>query len=192
MSDLTRDAIERILEQIHGFVQSPDLFALATYASRVQPPLNILEIGAYQGLSSVCLAQWAKVHVFSVDWHAIGDGDDYVFCDDDRRLWTQNVLNAGLADRLCPINMDSKQVAKGWTLPLGLLFIDGGHSYAAVRSDVTGFLPFVVPGGIVAFHDHPKTEDDQPNSQVYRAIQQFPELERLSVENITGFYRRRG
>jgi cephalosporin hydroxylase len=36
---------------------------------------------------------------------------------------------------------------------LDLLFVDGDHSYAGVRSDFEMYSPLVRPGGLVAFHD---------------------------------------
>jgi len=38
--------------------------------------------------------------------------------------------------------------------PIHLLFIDGDHDYKAVLGDIAGWVPKVVPGGIVAFHDY--------------------------------------
>jgi len=37
--------------------------------------------------------------------------------------------------------------------PLDLLFVDGDHSYEGVRADFEMYVPFVRPGGMVAFHD---------------------------------------
>jgi len=32
--------------------------------------------------------------------------------------------------------------------------VDGAHDYEAVKSDIQRWVPSVVPGGIVAFHDY--------------------------------------
>lgn len=37
--------------------------------------------------------------------------------------------------------------------PVGLLFIDGDHTYAGVKSDYAMYAPFVRSGGLVALHD---------------------------------------
>ncbi len=36
---------------------------------------------------------------------------------------------------------------------VGFLFIDGDHSYEGVKQDYAMYSPFVVPGGLIAFHD---------------------------------------
>ncbi len=38
--------------------------------------------------------------------------------------------------------------------PVHLLFVDGAHDYAAVKSDIRRWTPSVVTGGTVAFHDY--------------------------------------
>ena len=37
--------------------------------------------------------------------------------------------------------------------PVDVLFIDGDHTYAGIRSDYEMYGPLVRDGGIVAFHD---------------------------------------
>lgn len=44
-----------------------------------------------------------------------------------------------------------KALLKGRTV--GLLHIDGGHSYEVARSDFDKYLPFVAKGGVVLMHD---------------------------------------
>jgi len=52
---------------------------------------------------------------------------------------------------------DGDHVALGGCLfsrtPLGLVFIDGGHSQAAAEADYAGWSPHVAPGGLLAIHD---------------------------------------
>jgi hypothetical protein len=44
-------------------------------------------------------------------------------------------------------------VARLWRTPLGMLFIDGGHTDAAARWDYEGWAPWVALGGVLAIHD---------------------------------------
>jgi predicted O-methyltransferase YrrM len=47
----------------------------------------------------------------------------------------------------------SHTAVKNWTEPIDLLFIDGDHDESAVRQDWADWSRFVVPGGLVLFHD---------------------------------------
>jgi cephalosporin hydroxylase len=42
----------------------------------------------------------------------------------------------------------------GWEGPIALLFVDGLHDYASVSADYQHFEKYVVPGGVIAFHDY--------------------------------------
>lgn len=64
-----------------------------------------------------------------------------------------NVRQAGVDNRVVPLVMTSVSALNQWTMPIGLLWIDGDHSYEAVAQDYYGWLPHVVDGGIIAFHD---------------------------------------
>jgi predicted O-methyltransferase YrrM len=47
----------------------------------------------------------------------------------------------------------SAAVASRWTGAVDLVFIDGDHSEAGVRTDWEDWHDFVEPGGVVLFHD---------------------------------------
>jgi predicted O-methyltransferase YrrM len=51
------------------------------------------------------------------------------------------------------IRARSDDAVRSWSLPIDFLFIDGDHSYDAVRTDWDDWHGFVEPGGRVAFHD---------------------------------------
>lgn len=55
--------------------------------------------------------------------------------------------------RVIWIEKFSDDAARDWHLPIDFLFIDGDHVEAAVRRDWEQWSPFVIPGGLVAFHD---------------------------------------
>lgn len=55
------------------------------------------------------------------------------------------------------IHGDSKDVAKTWAHgPVDLVFVDGGHQEHEARGDILGWLPHIVPGGLMAVHDYEK------------------------------------
>ena len=53
---------------------------------------------------------------------------------------------------------DSRVCHVGFEDSIHLLFVDGDHRYSGVRADITNWIPKVVPGGLVAFHDYAPTK----------------------------------
>jgi hypothetical protein len=52
------------------------------------------------------------------------------------------------------VSLSSQAAAYAWTQKnVGLLWIDGDHRYPAVSEDFHCWSRFVVPNGLVAFHD---------------------------------------
>jgi predicted O-methyltransferase YrrM len=114
----------------------------------------IVEIGTYQGRSIIAMALDAGTPLFGVDPHVTSDGDPFVFGDPDRDALMRNLVNAGVASKVRLLDMQSAYAAKGWLgHAIGLLYLDGDHSAKGVRADLKGWLPHVVEGGYVAFHD---------------------------------------
>jgi predicted O-methyltransferase YrrM len=129
--------------------------AAATYAPRGP----VLEIGTYCGKSTIYLAAAARGAdqvVVTVDHHHGSEENqpgweyhDTTLIDEGTgRLDTLPHFRATLAAAGL-----SAQVAGLWRTPLGMLFIDGGHSDAAARADYANWSPWVTRGGALAIHD---------------------------------------
>ena len=58
----------------------------------------------------------------------------------------------------------SADAAKNWSKPIELLIIDGDHAESMVQRDWDDWNRFVVPGGLVAFHDARLFEGGWTNS----------------------------
>lgn len=54
---------------------------------------------------------------------------------------------------------------------LDLIFIDGEHSYEAVKNDIEAYLPLVRKGGIICGHDY--LEFNQPGYGVNKAVEEM-------------------
>ncbi len=117
--------------------------------------LRVLELGAYMGRSTVCLAQAAKL-VVSVDWHK---GDNDVGPVDTLGSFFSAIAWHGVRDKVIPIVGDIALV--GPLLADGtfdLAFIDDDHHEGVIRS--TRLAQRVVrPGGIIVWHDWLETQD---------------------------------
>ena len=113
---------------------------------------TIVEIGSYLGASSCFLGCAAKNRghkVYCVDtWQndAMTEGQKDTFIQ-----FMENTKD--VSNFIYPLRGKSTEVANIFTETIGLIFIDGDHSYEGVKADVKSWLPKLKDGGIVVFHD---------------------------------------
>lgn len=145
------------------------LYEAAMSLSREHAAMPIVEIGSYCGRSTIWLGAAAReleTVVFAVDHHrgseenqAGWEWHDTTLVDPETgRLDTlphfrRTIHTAGLDDVVIAVVGESPIVAKRWTTPVGLLFIDGGHGVEPARADYAGWTPHVARGGLLAIHD---------------------------------------
>ncbi len=141
-------SIDLVIGLYDGFHMGGELRMLNRIADGITEGI-IVSIGSYRGQMDCALAMHAHVPVCCIDPRT--PSDNYPFSDDDRQHWMTNVLAMGVAGKVRPINLPSLTVASTWTEPISLLFIDGDH--AQVQADLDAWLPHVMDGGLVAFHD---------------------------------------
>ena len=72
---------------------------------------------------------------------------------DSFREFRRNLFNAGLEDSVVPIVASTALTARHWRTPLGMVFIDGGHSLDAALGDYHAWSPHIIADGILAIHD---------------------------------------
>ena len=65
----------------------------------------------------------------------------------------KNIREFSCQNNIIPVVGNSSKIAKSWKTPLGLLFIDGGHSMDAALKDYQGWNEFILPNGILAITD---------------------------------------
>ena len=65
---------------------------------------------------------------------------------------------------------ESATVARHWSTPCALVFVDGGHGTAPAHADYEGWAGLVAPGGLLAIHDvFPDPADGgRPPYEIYR------------------------
>ncbi|GAA2663015.1 class I SAM-dependent methyltransferase [Nonomuraea recticatena] len=156
-------------ERAKGFMPRDEGRALYEAALQYGRQGPICEIGTYCGKSAVYLGAAARQIgsvVVTVDHHRgseeIQPGwehHDPTLVDprfgkmDSLPAFRETIAAAGLEDEVIAIVGRSEQVARLWNTPLGMLFIDGGHSEEPVTRDYEGWAPHVAPGGALVFHD---------------------------------------
>jgi len=108
-----------------------------------------VEIGCLDGFSTVVIMDCSKLRLTSID-PLVPDSMA------PNLIGRENILRENLApytDRHTFIKDYCQAVVQDWTQQLDFLFIDGDHTYPAVRRDYLDWTPFLKPQGILAIHD---------------------------------------
>jgi predicted O-methyltransferase YrrM len=145
--------------KVAGHLMEKEARFLGLLAACVPGKGAIVEIGSFKGRSTAMLAKVASHYgggpVVAIDPHnspilldhgANPEASSY-------REFLENIRAAGVADHVEPHAEYSREVSKSWNRPIRILWIDGDHSYEGAKSDLDGFFPHLLPGGVVAFHD---------------------------------------
>ncbi len=164
-----QDKFRLAAEAAKGFMPPAEGLALYETAARYGAVGPIGEVGTYCGKSTVYLAAAAAQtgqKVITVDHHhgseenqAGWEHHDPEVVDratgrmDTLPFFRATIAGAGLEEHVIAVIGTSADVSGIWRTPLGLLFIDGGHSEANVITDYEGWAPWVARGGALAFHD---------------------------------------
>jgi len=136
-----------IANEVDGWLgrrEGPYLYSLARIGSRIGA---IVEIGSWKGKSTIWLAKGVeagvKQKVYAIDPHKGGSEEEF----------RRNIKKAGVEEIVLPVVVKSLDAVRNWKEPIGLLWIDGDHSYESVRNDFLRWEPHVIEGGIIALHD---------------------------------------
>ncbi|MFH8527942.1 class I SAM-dependent methyltransferase [Streptomyces tendae] len=159
------------------------LYAAAVEAGGLGLPL--LEVGTYCGRSTVLLADAARragVTALTVDHHRGSEeqqpGWDYhdpetvdpeLDVMDTLPTFRRTLHRAGLEEHVVALVGRSPQIAALWNSPLGLVFVDGGHTDEHANADYEGWAPHVADGGLLVIHDvFPDPADEFTGQAPYR------------------------
>jgi len=161
--------------KVPGHLEENEARFLGLLAACVPARGAILEIGSFKGRSTVMLAKAASHYglgpIVAIDPHnspvlldhqVNAEASSY-------RDFLDSLHAAGVSNHVEPHRARSTDVSSSWNRPIRLLWIDGDHSYEGAKKDLDGFLPGLVPFGVVAFHD---------------ALNAFPGPIRVFVEDV--------
>ena len=150
--------VAALVEPIEGWLTHREGVELYELARRCSALGVIVEIGSWHGRSTVWLAHGSLAgsgsKVFAVDPHT-GSSEHRALSGD---VWTyddfrRNIEDAGVGGHVVPLVETSARAAAAFEEKAGLVFIDGAHDYASVRADWELWSPYLVDGGVLAFHD---------------------------------------
>jgi len=142
---------------------------LAHHAEELMPEGSVIvEIGSLLGKTAIAMASVTDQPIVCIDphdceswvspkginapretrdWrHQMGDTYD---------IFIENLEAFGVRDQVEVVRQYSDQAAKEWDgRKIGMLFIDGDHSYEWCKHDFEAFEPYFIPGALVVFHDY--------------------------------------
>jgi len=196
------------IDDIKGFLDPDEGAALYAACLESCTALPALEVGSYCGKSTCYLGlacQENGTTLFAVDhhrgseehqvgeaWHDPDLFDPAVGAMDSFRAFRATLRRARLEDTVVPVVAPSALAARHWQAPLGLVFIDGGHSLDAAMTDYRAWAAHVAPGGILAIHDlFPNPADGgQAPITIYRLALASRLYEALPTVGTLGLLRR--
>ena len=198
------DKFRLAAEAARGFMPAAEGLALYQTAAAYAGAGPIAEIGSYCGKSTIYLAAAAKEAgqlVVTVDHHRgseeIQPGWEHHDPDlvdpatgrmDSLPFFRATLAAAGLEHYVVAVIGSSADVARLWRSPLGMLFIDGGHSEDNVLTDYEGWAPWLAMGGALAFHDvFPDPADG--GQAPYRVYQRALDSGAFTSVSVTGSLR---
>ena len=148
----------------------PERGYLFQLASDLPPGAQVIEVGSWMGASTCFIAGGLKGAGAKI--HAVDNFKGLSTCGEDSawynrhframgkqstlEIFQDNFSRLGFSGRADPVVNDSLAAAKQLAPLRGTIdfvFIDADHSYDACKADIEAWLPFVKPGGVIAFHD---------------------------------------
>ncbi len=178
--------------KLKGNVRLSELAILAKAAAAVAPGNEIIEIGTFDGRTTLNLAinSVPPVRIITLDLPRdqvpkfplnIGEyklankpisGARYRNC---QAIWSRDV------SRIVQLLGDSATF--DWSPyhgKAGLVFVDGSHTYENVQSDSQVALDLIAPGGLVVWHDYGVWEE------VTRALDEIEATQKLGLRHVYG------
>jgi precorrin-6B methylase 2 len=155
------DPVEWFPSNVAGWLSKEEGIELA----RLAEGKRVLEIGAYCGRSTICLAQKA-LSVGVVDPF---DGRETPMPGDTYEKFRSNVRAHGMGEKVTVYKATSKETLPCLPPAFDLVFIDGAHDRASVLADAEMAITILKPGGLLVFHDY-----HQPNEpEVTEAVDEL-------------------
>lgn len=160
------------VHQIYGHVSPAEMELLYRLASEVPNNGVIVEIGSFQGKSTVCLGLGAKqagAWVYAIDPHEdVQINETIHYGMENHAALLKNLVDFEIADRVRVIGLPSVLAHRAWghetiwrydrdwvnDLPvIDLLWIDGSHDHYNVVNDLWSWRKSLSLTGKIALHD---------------------------------------
>ena len=156
------------INKLKGFMPKHEGMALTKWSKKFSSIGPIMEIGSYCGKSAIYLSRGAILndqfvytidHHFGSEEHQINEEyfDNEIFDHINQRVDTLPLLikniNKIKVNNVVPIISNSIDIASRWNTELGMVFIDGGHSFQAANDDYESWITKIKQNGALVIHD---------------------------------------
>ncbi len=154
--------LKTYIDQTEGMINLAEATLLYEMAKACQDGC-IVEVGSYRGRSAVALGRGSldghKAPVYAIEPHEAFTGEmGGKFGPPDRGAFYKAMLDTSCYHTVRLVNLSSEIVSVGWNKKIGLLFIDGDHSYAGVKRDFACWRPHLTQNALIAFDDSTNPE----------------------------------
>lgn len=159
--DRSFDAVWTAVAQVQGWMTEGQARLLHSASAATHDGDTIVEIGSFQGRSTIVLALAAPagVEVVAIEPHAGNDRgpqeiDGYAAeASADFETFLANLSAAEVAGRVRHVRMFSDKAHAEVTGNVAVLYVDGAHRYGPARQDIHEWGDRVVGGGTLMIHD---------------------------------------
>ena len=156
------------IDKLKGFMPKHEGMALTKWSKKFSSIGPIMEIRSYCGNSAIYLSRGAILndlfvytidHHFGSEEHQINEEyfDNEIFDYKNQRVNTLPLLikniNKMQVENIVPIISNSFEIASKWNTELGMVFIDGGHSFKAANDDYESWSTKIKQNGALVIHD---------------------------------------
>ncbi len=134
---------------------SNELEWLAMQASTCK---TIVEVGSWLGRSTRAMADNTRGTVYAVDTWAGSDGLAEVLKEKPegwvKDEFFKNMVGLQNVKAMQMPSLEAAALFRAQGRKIDMVFIDGDHSYEAVRADILAWRALLMPGGVLSGHDY--------------------------------------
>jgi predicted O-methyltransferase YrrM len=147
-----------VVSELDGWISPPVSELLYFLARRCGRRGNIVEIGSWQGKSTICLAMGLQKsgsphRLVAIDPHSGSREHQGELPVDTYSRFVKNLHAFNVDSRVEVRRLTSRQAAEQPPADIAMVWIDGSHEYEDVLFDFSFWFDRLKDGGTVAFHD---------------------------------------
>ncbi len=162
--DIKFNSFSKKWNRINGWLATAEAEWLFNTAKSLNMTGDVVEIGSFEGKSTVCLGIGTKMSklgkVFSIDPHT--GGIAYVKTHPEAPMnlnsldpFLKNINHFNLTNTVVPLIMTSREAFSIWKRGcLKMVFVDGWHSFEEAYFDISHWGSLLQDGGVLAIHDY--------------------------------------